>query len=404
MLLPVAGELTAWITDNVTLNAPSIPYVSNVTGKPATAEVVTDPGYWARHMCETVEFGAGLAHALGMADLALVEIGPGQSLGALTRGHPACDRAQWPLIVTTVPAANDRLDVHAATATAVAKLWLAGAAIDWDALHDGWTPGRVPLPTYPFEHQDYWLEIDKDALSGSDVDENDPMSIMNSLPRLPDSEWINVPTWKQTTPRPPRAEEGDRWLVYTDSGLADTIAASLRDHLTATGAQVVLVRPGERFAEVPGGVTVRPGSPEDAVSALRHLAERDSLPERVVHLWTADDGRRTDGGDPTEDCLQRGLHTLIALARAAGDIGLPAWTLDIVTVGGQRVLPGDLIVPERGTLLGPTRLIPVEYPRVKTRLIDIDPESAGRALLTELRAAPADQVVSLRGGRRWTPE
>jgi NAD(P)-dependent dehydrogenase (short-subunit alcohol dehydrogenase family) len=69
------------------------------------------------------------------------------------------------------------------------------------------------------------------------------------------------------------------------------------------------------------------------------------------------------------------------------------------------VLPGDQVRPEHGTLLGPCRLIPVEYPRVRTRLIDIDAATAAspQPLLTELLAEPADQVVALRGGWRWVP-
>ncbi|MFG1710507.1 SDR family NAD(P)-dependent oxidoreductase [Nonomuraea sp. M3C6] len=401
MLAPVAGELTAWITDNITLNAPALPYLSNVTGELATAEVVTSPGYWARHMCETVEFGAGLGHVLGQADLALVEIGPGQSLGALTRSHPACDRAQWPLIVTTLPAANDPQDAGAALATAVGKLWLTGAPVDWAALHEDtpWRPGRVPLPTYPFEHQDYWLEIDQTSMGAGTpaFDENDPTSIAKAYPRLPDTRWLHTPVWRQTTLRPPRAEEADRWLVYTDAGLAAALAAPLLAHLADTGKDVVLVRPGERFSSDPDGLRVRPGSPEDAVAALRELDGRGWQPERVVHLWSAEDG-------PIEESLQRGLHTLVGFARAAGDLGLPGWSLDIVTAGGQRVLPGDRVHSAFGTLLGPARLIPVEYPRVKTRLIDVDADSGARALLAELRAEPADQLVGLRGGQRWIPD
>ncbi|GAA3836620.1 hypothetical protein GCM10022226_68230 [Sphaerisporangium flaviroseum] len=414
MLAPVAAELTAWITDNVTLHPPAIPYVSNVTGEPVTAEVVTDPGYWARHMCETVEFGAGLAHVLGSADLALLEIGPGQSLGALTRGHPACDRSQWPLIVTTLPAANDQQETHATIATAVAKLWLTGAPVDWTALHETvsaddpadtrWAPGRVPLPTYPFERQEYWLEIDQSAVgTGAPLlDESDPTSIAKALPRLPEAQWINVPVWRQTTPRPSRADEAGHWLIYTDTGLADTLATPVRAELEAAGHEVVLVRPGDRFLSGPDGLAVRPGSQEDAIAALRELGDRDFRPQRVVHLWTADDGTRRTG-DPTEDCLRLGLHTLVAFARATGDVGLSPWSLDIVTVGSQRVLPGDAVRPELGTLLGPCRLIPVEYPRVQTRLIDIDVATSPREVLTELRAEPADQVVGLRGGRRWVP-
>ncbi|GAA2696465.1 type I polyketide synthase [Nonomuraea recticatena] len=403
MLAPVAGELTTWIADNITLRPPSMPYLSNVTGAPATEELVTDPGYWARHMCETVEFGAGLDHVLGIPELALAEIGPGQSLGALTRGHPACERGRWPLIVTTLPAAGDPQDAGAALATAVAKLWLTGVPVDWTALHDdgaGWAPGRVPLPSYPFEHQEYWLEIDESALGGGTpaFDESDPKSIAKAYPRLPDTRWIHAPLWRETTPRAPMPQEAARWLVYTDAGLADELAAPLLAHLAATGGEAVLIRPGEAFASGPDGIQVRPGSPEDAVAALRELTGRDWAPERIVHLWNA------DGDRPVEECLRRGLHTLVAFARACGDLGLHGWTLDIVTSGAHRVHPGDRVHAASGTLLGPTRLIPVEYPRTRTRLIDLGPGSATRGLLAELRAEPADQVVALRAGRRWIPD
>jgi acyl transferase domain-containing protein len=408
MLAPAAAELTQWVADNITVHPPAIPYLSNVTGEPVTKELVADPSYWARHMCETVAFGAGLEHVLASGDLALVEIGPGQSLGALTRGHSKCQQSQWPLIVTTLPAAADRRDAHATLAETVGRLWLTGVTVDWAAWHggadpgtpDAWAPGRVPLPTYPFERQDYWLEADAPAQSTDGApafDESDPSSILTGLPRLPDTRWINLPVWQQTTPRPARAD-ARRWLVFTDIGFADTIAASLRAHLEAAGAQVVLARPGERFATGPDGVVLRPGSPEDAGAALRHLAGRDLTPERVVHLWTA-------GGDGT-DAVQRGFLSLVALARAAGDLGLRDWSLDVVATGSHLVHPGDRVRPEVATALGPVRLIPVEYPGVRTRLIDVDSATTGpalRALLTELRAEPDDQVVALRGARRWTP-
>ena len=413
MLAPAAAELTDWIAANVTLNGPAIPYVSNVTGELATEEMVCDPGYWARHMCQTVQFGDGLAQVLSAPDLALAEIGPGRSLGALARGHPDCKPDQWPLIVATLPAAAELRDVHASLAETVGRLWLTGVGVDWHALHatpasgaapgEGWVPGRVPLPTYPFERQEYWLEADLTgfATATPDFDENDPTSVMTALPRLPDTRWINVPVWRQATRRKARAE-ASCWLVFTEAGRADTLAAALCDHVAAAGGQVVLARHGEEFGSGPGGLVLRPGSTADITAALRELTARGLAPQRVVHLWTVDPVAARQ--DATADSLQRGLHTLVAFARAAADVGLPPWSLDVVTSASHRVLPGDPLRSDLATLLGPCRLIPVEYPGVQTRLIDIDTDAAvPRALLTELHAEPADQVVALRGGRRWIP-
>ncbi|MEO6503295.1 MAG: SDR family NAD(P)-dependent oxidoreductase [Jatrophihabitantaceae bacterium] len=418
MLAPAASELVGWITDNVTLNAPGLAYLSNVTGQPATEALVTDPEYWAKHMCQTVEFGAGLANLLAAGEFALAEIGPGQTLGALTRAHPDCKQSQWPLILRTLPGAADRGDALRTLTEAVARLWLTGAPIDWASLHgigqgssepaELWQPGRVPLPTYPFEHQDHWLEAEAvGPATGPSVDLDDPVSVLNALPLLPDTDWISVPLWSQSTPRPPGAE-ATRWLVFTDGGVAGDIAATLRKQLESAGAQVVFARPGKQFSVEPDGIVLRPGSPQDATAALRHLTELQLAPQHVVHLWTVQAGEpdSADGQDSTARTLERGLHTLVAFARAAGDLGLEPWLLDVVSIGSHRVLPGDQVLPERATVLGPCRLIPVEYPKVRTRLIDIDPATATDsplALLAELRADPADQVVALRGGRRWVP-
>jgi acyl transferase domain-containing protein len=289
--------------------------------------------------------------------------------------------------------------------------------VDWSALHGltddadtgtgteageaAWRPGRVPLPTYPFERQEYWLEPEAGPGAGAGggpvIDESDPSSILKALPKLPDTEWINVPVWRQTAAKPATPAPGT-WLVFTDAGLADELTEAVRGPLTQAGARLVTARPGTAYAVTDDGITLRPGSAEDVTAALRDLQARDLTPDHVLHLWTA--------AAPADATLQAGLYTLVALARAAGDLGLPAWTLNMVTLGSHRVHPSDVVRPEQVTALGPARLIPVEYPRVRTRLIDLDPATAQRhpqALLAELRAEPADQVVALRAGRRWIP-
>ena len=37
------------------------------------------------------------------------------------------------------------------------RLWVAGLDVDWALLHRGYSPKRVPLPTYPFERRRFWI-------------------------------------------------------------------------------------------------------------------------------------------------------------------------------------------------------------------------------------------------------
>lgn len=44
------------------------------------------------------------------------------------------------------------------------KLWLAGVSINWAQMYTHEHRHRIPLPTYPFERQRYWIEPYKQAL------------------------------------------------------------------------------------------------------------------------------------------------------------------------------------------------------------------------------------------------
>jgi acyl transferase domain-containing protein len=42
--------------------------------------------------------------------------------------------------------------------TSLARFWLAGGKIDWEQFYANEQRRRIPLPTYPFERQRYYLE------------------------------------------------------------------------------------------------------------------------------------------------------------------------------------------------------------------------------------------------------
>ena len=425
MLAPLGEELTAWVAANVTLNAPEVPYLSNVTGGPAEAELVCDPGYWARHMCRTVQFSDAAAALLADPDLAVIEIGPGRSLGTLMRAA-GCPPERWPLICATLPAASDPSACDETLAEGVARLWLAGVEIDWDAHHgravregavlSADAPGRVPLPTYPFERQRHWIEAAGTARSlraGASAANAAPfeptrLEDLDLLPKLPEEQWLSVPVWRQIPAAPPAAAQPAAWLVFARDGLAARVLDDLRTSAAASGAAVTEVRPGEAYAAgADGGYTVRPGSSQDLLAVLEDLRRKEIGLERVVHLWTLDDGSHAE-----EDAeLSLGLHTLVALCRAAGEAGSTQWALDIVSAGAFPVLDAAEVRPVAAALVGPALVIPLEYPSISARLIDA--EGGHRCCGDRRRAAPGTHRDDLsrcagRGAgsavsRRWSP-
>ncbi|MEV6710427.1 type I polyketide synthase [Lentzea sp. NPDC051208] len=158
-LRPAAADLTAWARLNLKPCAPETPYLSNVTGLPITERQLRDPGYWAEHMCRPVQFATMIAHlAAERPDTAFVELGAGQSLGSMFRGHPDFPQKSWAHLVSTLPGeADPRQDTESA-ADALGRLWLSGVDVDWRAHQDGRGARKTTLPGYAFQRDRYWIE------------------------------------------------------------------------------------------------------------------------------------------------------------------------------------------------------------------------------------------------------
>ncbi|MEV4313143.1 acyltransferase domain-containing protein [Actinocrispum sp. NPDC049592] len=128
---PLGAELTEWIRTNVRLNDPAIPYISNVSGTWITAEDATDPGYWAKHLSQTVELMNGLGALWQDVDPVAIELGPGEGLSSYARHHPACDRPRLARVQPSLATAGQETT---GLLTSLGRLWIAGLDIDWTRL------------------------------------------------------------------------------------------------------------------------------------------------------------------------------------------------------------------------------------------------------------------------------
>jgi acyl transferase domain-containing protein len=164
MMHPAAAEL-ARAAARMRLSAPRIPLLSNVTGTWMTEAEATDPGYWARHLCQPVRFGDGVAELLRDPDRVLLEVGPGQTLGGFARQQPLPPGRAVPLAVGSLRHAWEETADGAYLLGSLGRLWTAGVVPDWRGVFGGERRGRVPLPTYPFERSSYWVRSTSGAAS-----------------------------------------------------------------------------------------------------------------------------------------------------------------------------------------------------------------------------------------------
>ncbi|OKI02215.1 polyketide synthase [Streptomyces sp. CB02923] len=139
------------VAEGLSYEAPQIPLVSNVTGEQAAEDLVCSAEYWVRHVRETVRFADGVRAMVAEDVDVFLELGPDGVLTAMAQ-H-SLDGADGRLAVSALR--KDRPE-ETALLTALARLHVAGAEVDWSAWFDGTGAQRVDLPTYPFQHERYW--------------------------------------------------------------------------------------------------------------------------------------------------------------------------------------------------------------------------------------------------------
>ncbi|MCB1055588.1 MAG: SDR family NAD(P)-dependent oxidoreductase [Acidobacteria bacterium] len=392
MMEPILGAFAERLRE-VTLRPPTIPFVSNVTGTWITPQQATDPEYWCRQLRRTVLFATGL-ETLRDGDPLLLEVGPGRTLASLARRAGA----------TSVASLGEASEVpeERRLLAALGALWAQGATIDWPAFYHREQRRRVPLPTYPFERQRFWIERRPGALAPA----AEPGTAPAGLHRLPPEQWVSVPTWHQLPPvaaearlqDPAEVAESSPWLLLLDhQGWGSALAAEIRER----GEALHLAR------EAPGPDAASHMADEEALSfgpdsadELRRVLSAGPF-SRIVDLRPI---------DPAEPVVETPFLRLLDLALAAAETGSAERpvTLTVVTRGLADVAGEGRLEPAKALLSGVVAVLPQEEPALRCRSLDLSPVGPPtpgevRALADELRA-PGPRRVALRGRRRFALE
>ena len=155
MMEPILAPFVE-VVKKIKLNPPRLRFISNVTGDWITTEQATSPSYWGQHLRQAVRFSAGISHLLEEFSGVFLEVGPGRTLSTLTTQHLQ-SQAQQQVLSSLHHAKETQSDVRFLLQT-LGRLWLAGVEIDWSGFYAHEQRHRLPLPTYPFERQRYWIE------------------------------------------------------------------------------------------------------------------------------------------------------------------------------------------------------------------------------------------------------
>lgn len=381
------------------LHAPRVPYMSNLTGTWATEAQATDPGYWVQQLRNTVQFSSSITELLRSTGRVMLEVGPGQTLASLVRRHDMGGARAF----SSMRRQEEQIPDTTYLENTLGQLWTIGAPVDWQALHVGATPQRVPLPTYPFERQSHWIQPDTvlgqthtSKLQTKDL----PVSPVASNWGSQDH-WFYQRTWGRSQLPTVQSPAPMCWLVFMDTtGLGKQISIQLQ----GTGQRVIHVLPGKRFKRTGRNeYTVRPGSREDHVALLQDLDKRKSCPQKVLYLWSL----YGEGAIYTqEERLDHDFYGLLHLLQALGDQDQTNVDLAVISKQLHPVQDGRPEGPLSAVLLGPVKVAPKEFPGMVCRNIDIEDPSgqAGKIavqIIAEHCSPFQDQIVAYRNDERW---
>ncbi len=141
------------LVSTLDLNAPAIPIVSNLSGEELTDEQATSAAYWAAHVRRPVRFAEGVARLRELGTTRLLELGPDAVLTAIAAECIEDDDG-----VTLAPALRREQPEPTCLGAALGALRASGGAVDLSSLCAGGS--LVELPSYAFQRERYWLEVD----------------------------------------------------------------------------------------------------------------------------------------------------------------------------------------------------------------------------------------------------
>ncbi|MEZ0356074.1 type I polyketide synthase [Mycobacterium sp. SA01] len=389
--------------------APQRILVCNRTGAALGRNAKLDGQYWRRHARQPVQFAKGVATLAELGCALLLEVGPQPVLtAAALRAWP--DPATAPKAVASLR--RNGAD-HRQLTEALAGAYVAGHVPDFAALlHE---PARkLDLPTYPFQHRQYWYQSKQSQSTANDAARTEAVQLLEDgrieeLAALLGGDGSTTAAevlsklaaqhnrqrsaqsiadiryevrWQKSISPSTEVGEGAAWLLIGDD---DAVMRPLVDALTAHGHRHRVL-----------GLPVSDADEERLVADLI-AAVQDEPALRILHLAALD----SDGASSMRSLLRMQHRVLggtqrLFRAAAAAELRSPIWVL---THNAQRVSDTDTVAPEQTGLWGFCRVAALEYPQLWGGLADLSGTSADewtRLIKQVVTASPGEDQIALR--------
>ncbi|BAY23355.1 beta-ketoacyl synthase [Calothrix sp. NIES-2100] len=389
ILEPFRQEVT-----KVKLHPPKMPFISNVTGTWMTNQQAIDPNYWVKHLRQTVYFSTGIYELIKQENRILLEVGTGRTLSTFAKQHSTAN-----VIVSSLPHPQEKQSDVNFLLNSLGRLWLSGISINWSVFSGKERHQRIPLPTYPFERQRYWIERQK-HLSVTPITQGKKPDI---------ADWFYIPLWQQSLPPKKLVSQNSCTIIFIDEcGLGEELVKRLQ----VDSQYVIIVKLGSEFTKLNEYTySLNPKKCDDYDALFNELSVQNKTPKTIVHLWSLTSGGYINLGlEGVDQAQEKGFYSLLFIARSIGRQGITD-KLQITVISNHihSVIGEEVLCPEKATILAAIKIIPQEYLNISCRHIDVvlskdvncSEEKLIDQLQNELQAQSSDIAIAYRGNHRW---
>ena len=426
LMEPMLAEFEQ-VAHQVKYSPPQIQLISNVTGELATDEIAT-PEYWCHHIRRTVNFAASLNTLAQQGYQVLIELGPQPHL--LGMGRHCLPEAEkvW------LPSLRQGYSDWQQLLQSLGELYVRGVPIDWSGFHRDNSGYRIALPTYPFQRQRYWFDFEEETALSS-VPSTSIVELLNQgdsqqlalqlnqaglseaelklLPKLTEllvkqhqqqlktatlQDWFYEVQWQ---PKPRQSDqsseqfvEPSHWLIFADSSGVGNALAELLQNLGHSYR--LIYAESSYYRTAPEVWSLDPSKPQDFKRLFQEVAQTNTLPLKIVHLWSLD-------VPPDLESVHLGCGSLLHLLQAAQDSRFTSAQVWGITCG---VMPVGSSLPAvaQAPLWGLGKVASLEHPQLWGGMLDLAPERQSTTdeaalLLAEIKDSQGEDQLVFRGDR-----
>jgi acyl transferase domain-containing protein/acyl-CoA synthetase (AMP-forming)/AMP-acid ligase II/pimeloyl-ACP methyl ester carboxylesterase/acyl carrier protein len=385
------------VAETINYQKPQITIVSNVTGQIIT-EAITTAEYWVNHVIAPVRFIQGIKELQKQECQIFLEIGAkpillGMGRNVIDLPQPPksnLDKEEWGGSLC-LPSLRLRKSDWSQILKSVTCLYSQGVKINWANFNENYNGKKIQLPTYPFQRQSYWLEVNEQSDRANSIVSKLNFKQRSSLDYYQIQWQLNQQSLTDLTPQ--FAKTG-KWLIIGNSSNLETeITRQLEQYLDRYRQEYLVISSQEIETQLKEFLTTI-GS-ENQFQGIIYLASLEEITDLELSTKTIEEYQAKN-----YTAILKLIQTLYQKSIVA-----PLW---IVTRGAQKI-ENNLVNSSSilsNAFWGLGKVIASEHPESYGGIIDLSlqPETEeANKILTAITNSDREDYLVLRQDKIYLP-